>query len=270
MAKLDNRGLTPVDIEDLLSWTYREEMPKADPLGLGPPRSGSLSQMIALGTRVQESRGDSLFAACIYGNPHEDAVILDELVRELDRLSAEWHVPPAELVSDLPDDVQAEAERALSGYRIQRMALVLRYAKGLGRPDWRVGPGETPERRAVRARNGQDAWFVQVTRRLKEKTVDGRTIVRSVTIEEPGRDPKTRRPRRDAYRKFEFEPPVSTVIDRRADYAQWHAALTWLAGECAGRLTAHEVTGPAAPERPWETGEDASERPRRVLASLVT
>lgn len=50
----------------------------------------------------------------------------------------------------------------------------------------------------------------------------------------------------------EYETPLHAVVEARAEYAVWHAALGILADAFAGS-TEYEVTGPAAPAEPWSS-----------------
>lgn len=49
----------------------------------------------------------------------------------------------------------------------------------------------------------------------------------------------------------EYETPLHAVVEARAAYAVWHAALGMLAAAFAAS-TEYEVTGPAAPAEPWK------------------
>lgn len=50
----------------------------------------------------------------------------------------------------------------------------------------------------------------------------------------------------------EYETPLHAVVEARAAYAVWHAALAMLADAFASS-TEYEVTGPAAPAEPWKS-----------------
>ncbi|MDN3575119.1 hypothetical protein [Methylobacterium longum] len=52
-----------------------------------------------------------------------------------------------------------------------------------------------------------------------------------------------------------YETGVQEIVEARATYAAWHAALGMLAAQLAG-LPEVEVTGPTAPAKPWrQTGQ---------------
>jgi hypothetical protein len=248
-----------IDIERLLQWSYRQELPKQDLIGA---YYSMRTTIWAYGTPLSGMSGPGAIPECLLdgGPPHEDAVIVHECVCRLDGLSDEWHIDPRDLLSDMSEPVQAEAESLLAGYHVQRAALVMRFARGAGRPDWRV---EEPERRPVLSvYGGKPQWWIK--RRCKlylGKGVEAGEEEREVD----GFDRVARRPLPGAYHKFYFEPPVRTIFDLRADYCQWHAALCWLVEELRPQLLAYAPVEPAAAAMPWETGEAARPRILQML-----
>ena len=245
-------GRKPIDIEKLLQWAYRQELPKLQFLGAG--LSGRWSGFALLGTRVQHEGGGTFYGCLDVGPPDPDAGVVHEAVKELDSLKADWNEDPRVLLSDMSEGVQAEAAAALTGYRVQRSELVMRFARMGMRPDWRA---EEPELRPVLAKNNRPAWFAR--KRVKIKAGGW------MEAEVNGYDDKRCRPMEGAYRKYYFDPDPRLAVDLRADYANWHASLVWLREELLGRLEMWEPTGPVAAERPWERGEEPS---ARVLPAL--
>lgn len=253
-----------LDIEKLLVWAYREELPKLEFLGLGVSNFTLVSDRIELMTfqvgdgRRRGEREDSYGFSGLTGyaplmaEPHPDARILHAAVKGLDDPAVKPVIEePAALLSDMPEAVQAEAEGALSGYRVQLACLVMRHARMGTRPDWRC---EAPERKPVMgARGDAPAWFVM-------EDVLNRTGG-TVRMEVPGYDRIAKRPKPGAYRKFVFEPAVRELVDLRADYLCWRAGLAWIAESV--QLTAHRVTGPEAPAWPWEGERERG--PARVI-----
>ena len=79
-------GRKPIDIERLLTWAYREELPKLQFLGAG--LSGRWSNFALLGTKVQQGGGGTYYGSLDVGPPHEDAAVVHEAVTALDGLGA--------------------------------------------------------------------------------------------------------------------------------------------------------------------------------------
>ena len=103
--------------------------------------------------------------------------------------------------------------------------LVLGHGKIGGRPEWDIWPEISPKRHP---RNG---------RIVVEQEFDKRGKVVS------------------AWCPLVVYPSLELVIAARASYSTWHGALAKLRDALAGRLSAHRVTGPAAPEAPWNRSE---------------
>ena len=62
----------------------------------------------------------------------------------------------------------------------------------------------------------------------------------------------TARNRRAVFCWITYTGPDSEFLEKmRDDYVRWHAGLQWVADRLSG-LKDHVVTGPGAPERPWE------------------
>jgi hypothetical protein len=242
-----------IDIEKLLQWTYRQELPKLQFLGAG--LSGRWGNFAMLGTCVSGGRGGTSYGSLDVGPPHPDAGVIHRAVMALDGLEPVLHDGPEVLLSDMPPDVQTLAGDALKRFRVQLSTLVMRFARMGERPDWRA---EVPERKLVCSRNGKPSWFVQ--RSIRHDRIGGGAV--EMPYEADGYDPVGKRPLPGAYRKYVYDPDPALIVDLRADYLSWHAALCWLVEELAGKLTSWQPTGPSFSSRPWEDGET---RPPRIL-----
>ncbi|MEX0751741.1 MAG: hypothetical protein WD073_02300, partial [Xanthobacteraceae bacterium] len=73
----------PVEIEKLLRWAFREELPKGKPVSASA--WDSIAQFGALGARVQTSGYGHDGLGFVPGTPHEDAEKVALAVRQLDR-----------------------------------------------------------------------------------------------------------------------------------------------------------------------------------------
>lgn len=273
--------IVSMDIEDLLIWTYRAELPKVPAVPVGPARHAKgWAPMSAFGDLLAVV--DDRDVRNVYGvtpdrlatgGPHADALVVDRAVAELDGLHldvpADWW-PFADMA---PADGWGEAGAMAVRHALDRLAvrgedgglrfkaspawLVRKHAMMGTVPDWEAEPIEY---RQVRAANGKARWFVM---HKVAQTVNGE-IIGYAEQEVEGWCGSRRRPFPGAYRKMELVPsPVYAACDR-GEYEVWHAALVALAGMLAESLGAHRVTGPKRAARPWEP-----DGPRgRILPSL--
>lgn len=254
-----------IDIENLLRWAYRDELPKASVERRGPGGHGKGWQQVSrfgeLLANVQEAD-----MANVYGvlplldgspdDPHPDAVAVADAVLGLVDLHADmpdgW--APLSDMGDLGPEGADAVRRGLillmtdphgGPVRLRRplSMLVMRQALLGCEPVWQA---EAPERRPL-MNLGRPRWFRQVD--MTGESAFGPTTIR---VEVDGFDARRRRPYPDAYRKFVLVPDPVDVVVARAEYELWVAALHHLADALRGVLSAHEVLPPARMVRPWE------------------
>ncbi|MBC00013.1 MAG: hypothetical protein CML67_10805 [Rhodobacteraceae bacterium] len=267
-----------IDIEKLVTWAYRDELPKAvgGSGGIASIRSGyeSITQYGELLTMIDRTNVYGMvpaFAADDDG-PHADAVTVHRAVVALDGfdldLPDDW-TPMQELgqFGDLGVQAVAVALDRLTrvtgdGRRVLRRgpgALVRHHAIMGGCPDWH---GEVPEMCEVRGPNGGPLWF----RRKVERYDDAfGNPVEHAYEDADGWDVKRKVAKRGAYRKYRLVPDPVPALVARAEYEVWHAALAVLVEDLAGVLEAHEVRDTVRPARPWEP-HDA--RASRILKAV--
>lgn len=270
-----------VDIEDLLVWAYRTELPKeqVDPVMPAALRPGwsSMSNFSNLMAVVDERDVRNVYGVTpdrlAESGPHFDALAVDAAVSDLagmlvDVPDAWW--PFADMASpdewgDLGRQVVADvlSRLCLPGdggtlcFKTAPAWLVRKHAMMGTVPDWGAEP---IEHRSVRGANGKAKWFMK---RMVAQTVNGE-IIGYVEHEVDGWCGSRRRPYPGAYHKMELAPSPFYVACDRAEYEIWRAALATLADMLGESLVAHRVTGPKRPARPWEPG---GAQPR-VLPSL--
>lgn len=273
---------TTTDIEDLLIWAYRVELPKVPAAAMGPATHGagwaSMSLFGKLGTVIDDRDVRNVYGVTpdrmATGGPHADALAVDRAVAELDGLHLDvpdgwwpfadmapadgWGEAGAKVISDALDRLAVPGEDGGLRFKTSPGWLVRKHAMMGTVPDWEAEPIEY---RYVRGDNGgHPKWFMM---RHVAQTVNGE-IIGYVEHEVDGWCASRRRAYPGAYRKMELVPsPVHAACDR-AEYEVWHAALVALSGMLGESLDAHRATGPARAARPWEP----EGRQSRILPAL--
>ncbi|MFG1246781.1 hypothetical protein [Xanthobacter flavus] len=271
-------GRKTVDIEALLRWAYREELPKAAAAGSrlvvgfktgwgGVERFGEL--LAVIDEPDIRNRYGLVPDGTASTDPHPDAVRVHDAVMALRRCELEvpedWN--PIADMGDLGPEGAAAVVRGLAGMtiindkgaRVLRRSvarIVIRQAILGGAPDWE---GETPERHVVCA-HGKPQWF-----RREVVVTDGAFGPASHEIEVDGFNHSRRMPYADAYTKMVLDPDPAPVVQGRAEYELWRGALDLLAEDLAEGLEAHKVLPSDRSARPWE----APDPERRILPSLL-
>lgn len=268
-----------MDIEALLRWAYRDELPKAAAEGsdriVFAFRTGwggveKFGELLAL---VQEPDIRNRFGLFpdrfATSEPHPDALRVHAAV---DGLRA-WEIcvpegwNPIADMGDLGPEGAAAVARGLAGLTVvdatgrtvlrrSPSRLVMRQAILGGCPDWE---GEVPERRQVTA-HGKVKWFRRVV-----MVSDGAFGPAQQELEVDGYDHKRQRPFPDAYTKTILDPDPVPVVQARAEYELWRTALDVLADDICGALEHCDVLPCVRSARPWEVPDPA----RRILPSLL-
>lgn len=274
---------TSIDIEDLVSWAYREELPKQPRPAPGvramAPGWSSISRFGELLADIDGGDWRNQFGVTpdlmAKDAPHADALLVAEAVESMVDIAVEvpecwWpfddFARPEEW-GDIGRHVVADAlaRQCRPGpngglfAKNRPSAMVHRYAILGSCPVWEA---EAPVYQRVRGPNGKARWFI--TRKVPV-TVEGK-IVAYNDVEMDGWNGTRRRPWPGAYHKWELSPSPFEAACDRLDYEVWHAGLTLLARQLEGRLESWVVTGPARAARPWE-GEDQAAAPRILPAA---
>lgn len=257
-----------IGIEAFLRWVYREELPKAEAPGTG---AALIAETFGGGWDAVSRQGE-LMTECVsdgrvnsygvvplpawYGEPpHPDAYAAHKAISELGKMDfgvpADW--APLAGLGLSPEEEQDAVRRAMPRIasasadgtwclRFKPAELIRRHAILGDTPCWEA---EVPKARFVSA-NGKPLWFrmVEITNHL------GRVEQREMD----GRNPRTRRPYADAYRKTILTPDPAQAAIERAEYEVWHAALGLLVEILnePGALLSHQLGAPLTPARPWE------------------
>jgi hypothetical protein len=234
---------TRIDIEKLLRWAFRDELPKGRPVSASP--WDSLMRHGTLGVRIQSSShggGDGL--GFVFGAPHADAVKVAAAVRDLPEA---YKIDAARCRGMLGvyADCDPLAVRAVSAAPFKLSALIVRCAVLNERMPWDCG---TPTMRPVMYSSERGGRPHPMILGLDD---DGVTLV-AVKADRHGRWPLHRAPR--GHVEYS-EPSIAQLLEMRAEYTAWHSALMMLTRALAGALVDYDATAPVAPASPWFTGD---------------
>ena len=268
-----------IEIEALLRWAYRDELPKAaaaggDRLAFGF-RTGwggveRYGELLAVVQEPDVRNRYGLIPDGSDGEPHPDAVAVAAAVERLGGCTFDlpegWD-PLADMggAGAFGPEGAAAVARGLgaltvvdrSGRTVLRRSparLVIRHAILGGCPEWE---GERPERKVEMA-NGKPLWFRRVV-----CVADGAFGPAQYEVEVDGFDHRRRRPHPDAYQRHFLDPDLAMVVTTRAEYEIWRAALDVLADMLRG-LGSRVVIPCDRSRRPWESPDPE----RRILPSI--
>ncbi len=235
---------TKIDIEKLLQWALREELPKGQAVSASP--WDLITRYCALGVRVDVSAHGLGFVA---GEPHADALIVAEAIQSLEtsaRFADRVEVEP--LFGEF-FGIAGEAVGAIMSASFNPQLIVISHATMGTRPSWKF---ELPDPR--------QRFYETVNARGEVRTYplvmgfdrDGDLVIMH---KNSGRARK-----RDGEYTFSMSPrspldwcdpqPLS-VAHARAQFVAWHSALNALAADLAGRLSDFEPLPLALPLLPW-------------------
>lgn len=252
-----------IDIEQLLKWTYCDELPKDGARSGGLVQKSSWGAVTAYGqllTAIDDNRyGVVPFLDAVDGDPHPDAVAVHSAVLALDDLvldiPADWNPMPeleqfgshglmavraalGKLMS-VDDTGSRQLKRPLS-------QLVRKHALLGVVPDVE---GDVPVLNTVRGPDGGPLWF----RETVDHWTDPHGAARETRFEAcDGWDAKRKRPKRGAYQKHVLAPDPVPVLEGRGEYQLWIAALGLLTEELAETLSAHALKESIRPVAPWD------------------
>lgn len=218
-----------LDIEKLLRWTYREELPKGGSNWSGSSGISPMFRLADLGTRVDDwSSGEPGFPLAL-GPAHPDALTVDSHVLALSDDRWDWKASRQALLGDFAALVD-ENDPSLSALVVGRPGLVALHARMWTRPHWDRAPMFEP----VIGRNGKPM--------VKFLDDDGKTLIEGRKGRHYG--PMARCP-------LMWLPPPREIAYARIEYVAWHGALVELAEQLGSTLLEHDVLPPEAPAMPW-------------------
>ena len=244
-----------IDIEKLLQWAMRDELPKGQAVAASP--WDMIIQFGALGVRVQTSGYGGGGLGFTPGAPHEDAIIVADAIRAL---GTEARFEDASEVAPLFGDIVAIAGDAVASIMVASFdprSIVISNATMGTRPKWKFDH-PTPYQMFVQERNARDE-------------LRSAPLVHGIDADGVAIAIKKNRGRKAMREAFDLSMSPRSPLDWqcpaplhlgecRAEYVAWHAALVSLAADLAGKLAEFEPVAPCAPAMPWLTGEAPASR----------
>lgn len=220
-----------LDVELLLRWAYRDELPKKGAVETSPGWDA-----IGLGGPIDD---DGFRLPAYLGEPHPDALIVERVVNAIESSVV---IDMAESLTMLLPDLGAYASTASWnwGRPHNPKALMIMHARMGTRPDWATEPP-----RLVRVQGG-----------------NGKPVVNGVR---PGG-----RYDIGACCPLRLDPSLDLIVSGRSEYAVWRHFLDVICESLAGwTLREHAVRPAKAAHEPWVTGREPEEPAPRILPSLL-
>lgn len=254
------------DIEGALRWAYVDELPKRGKASLQTGRGSNFDVVTRygeLGTVIDEAMTEPGFPGEL-GDPHPDALVIEEAVNSLADITDAAYDEAMGIADDMGFGL--DEQRALAWALPQMRGFVITHAIQRNRPECRDFP--VPGR--VQAPNSNLPLVQRVENTYAKDDREGqhpyRAAVPSPSVGKKGELPVYKR---GSFCPLAWYPDPESILLDRAAYVVWWSALDLLASELQGQLESIDVTGPAAPMRPW-TGEVDKREARRVLPDLYS
>lgn len=219
-----------VDVEKLLHWAYREELPKDGGTTTWLSEMSPMFRLAELGTYIDSWSEDPGFPKAL-GGPHPDALLINTEVMALTDVRIDWPATRPGLMGNLAALV-GDDDSTLRHLVVARVGLVALHARMGTRPALTGEPKPEP---IVGANGKPIVQYIDDNGKL----VEGR---------------KNRHYGFLARCPLMWFPQPREVAFDRIEYVIWHDALLELASRLS-RLDAHWALPPAAPARPWDLHE---------------
>ncbi|MDT4737220.1 hypothetical protein [Bradyrhizobium sp. WYCCWR 12699] len=237
-----------IDVEKLVQWAVREELPKGRPvladigfaIGRSPIRPGSIARSLGRTPTI-----DIRSMGYVPGEPCADARRVADAIGRLDtevRLSGRSEA--LRLFGELGNIVADDALIAILSSTFNPQAIVVSNAAQGKRPNWRFDPPKPHQRFVPTAGRPRPLVYgIDTAGDLIElKRNEGRARKRDgeYAIALSPRSP------------LEWcDPSPLAVAEARAEYVAWYRAMSTLALGLAGKLDAFEPTRPTVAAMPW-------------------
>jgi hypothetical protein len=213
-------GRIEIDIERLLQWAYREELPKQ---AHGGTLRCNYDLVLRYGQMGALDIDENPQLPAALGAPHDDAFEIDRFVRALGWQEMRWDQNADALMGQYAGIVRVNAR--IEVMAINQEALVFMHARAGTRPDWRHDPFEC--------------------HRMHLPYGSEHVVV--------GRDERSHRYREGAHCPLVWEPDPAPIVEARMEYAVWYSGLTLLAESLRshGQLKSHIPRPPSCSPEPW-------------------
>lgn len=211
-------GKKPVEIESLVRWCYRDELPKGYRAGHGgrAPEISPMFKYANIGGYVDNWSREPGFPRAMGTDPHPDALAIHAAVMSAEDVTILWPSAATALLGELARFVTPEEGPIVRGLQVQAAGLMTLHARLGNRPIWHMDYAITRfagrERKSlVRRRRGRHASRLEGELRI--------------------------------------EPMASEILCARFEYFVWREALAEIARTI--ELAEHEPLPPAAAQTPW-------------------
>lgn len=269
-----------LDIEQVLRWAYRDELPKR--VAVGPSFADMLRPPSADFGHDDGAVREPGHPAAL-GEPHPDALAIEAAVRNL----ADWrgHTFGADDAAGLAwgfAGLNIDLESAALEAVATMPAAIAVHARAGARPKWSAG---TPRPYRPKTPNGKalvliEEAFVEIYDKRRDRNrlvpvaeMPGRRVPPgSPTIIQTIAAPPLRSGlyRVGAYCPLEYRPDPVRLVRERAEWAAWRMGLQLLWENLEGRLETIAPLPPAAPWRPWAGETETYGRPPQLFRHLRT
>ena len=204
-----------IDVEKLLHWAYRDELPKREGGATALFEFGALG-----GVAVDRSHDEASLPAAL-GNPSPDAFVVERAVKGLDDMvDLAWPRDRGLLAPEF-GAVLGDRDVGLSLLHVPTSVYVAHHGRMGNRPEWEV-----------------KRWRLQ-------RQIAGNGKIRVAGLG------SGRRWKDGAYCPLSVDPDPRSIVHDRAIYVAWHAALMRLAASLGDSLALWIVEPPAASPVPW-------------------
>lgn len=246
-----------MDIEDVVRWAYRDELPK---LAVDNGEFSFLFSIAELGIVVDESRDPGFPAAM--GECHPDALKVQSAVEALKRFADAPIEADLELGRDFAATMEEErvAMRRAFGQIDLLIASMARMPQSKSRPTWR----ERPIMAAVTGARGKP--LVLKWDAVRTPKFGGGESCAVMLVPAPS-EGQSYYPL-GAHCPLRYEEEPQDILNERADYLAWWAGLNALADELFAELETIAPLPPSAPQKPW-LGETELGKPPRIFEDLT-
>lgn len=250
-----------VCVEKLLSWAYRDELPKKELSSSG--WDGVADYLSYGGVDVDVDPWESHLRSQRYpfvGKPHEDALTLDWVVRSLDDVTIQWPAAQSIILGDQSPYLTPRAEFIIRKLRVQSAGIVAAHARMGTRPLWDIFYRFSP----VFLKNNKPlVQYIDRHGRVSDCHSGQRDYLRG------GQSPIVLTLGSRPGERDRLGEPMAEIASARFEYFAWHSALADIVRNINASYPLREFApqhSPAA-QAPWLHNPELKPR---ILKSIST